>query len=78
MPAQEVVKNYHRVVEVCYYIKVDIMKAYDLVDWNLILHYLLCVGALEKFVHWVRQCITSPNFSIVLNGTFILVVLQSN
>jgi hypothetical protein len=47
------------------------MKAYDSVDWEFILHCLTCFGFPAKFTNWVKVCITSPRFSISLNGSLI-------
>jgi hypothetical protein len=52
-------------------LKVDLMKAYDSISWEFILHCLLCFGAPRKFVAWIRQCITHPSYSIALNGTLV-------
>lgn len=51
MLAQEVVKNYHKGdgKPQCT-IKVDLMKAYDSVSWEFILHFLLCIGAPTRYV----------------------------
>jgi hypothetical protein len=47
------------------------MKAYDSLDWEYILHCLKCFGAPRRFIAWIRACITSPSFSISLNGTLV-------
>ena len=52
-------------------IKVDLKKAYDSVEWNFILMCLLAVGCPARFVNWVRECITTPRFSIALNGSLV-------
>ncbi|XP_062167062.1 uncharacterized protein LOC133873362 [Alnus glutinosa] len=52
-------------------LKVDLMKAYDSVDSNFVLHCLISFGAPLKFVGWIRECITSPRFSISINGTLV-------
>jgi hypothetical protein len=52
-------------------LKIDLMKAYDSVSWKFILHYLSCFGAPRKYVAWVRACISSPFFSIALNGSLV-------
>jgi hypothetical protein len=49
----------------------DLMKAYDSVSWGFILHCLHCFGAPAKFVLWVKECITSPSYSISLNGSLV-------
>lgn len=47
------------------------MKSYDSVDWDFILQCLLSVGTPMRYVCWVWECITSPKFSIALNGTLV-------
>jgi hypothetical protein len=51
--------------------KIDLMKAYDSVNWEFILHCLACFGFPVKFTNWIRECITSPRFSIAINGTLV-------
>lgn len=69
--AQEIVRNYHKNKGTprCT-LKIGRMKAYDSVNWEFIIHYLHCFGFLVKFLSWIMECITSPRFSICLNGTF--------
>ncbi|MDD0160935.1 reverse transcriptase domain-containing protein, partial [Shigella flexneri] len=66
---QELLKNYHRNSRPprCA-IKVDILKAYDTVDWDFILHALSAFNFPASLVSWIRCCITSPMFSISING----------
>jgi hypothetical protein len=52
-------------------LKIDLMKAYDSVSWEFILHCLSCYGAPPKYVAWVKECITSSSFSIALNGSLV-------
>jgi hypothetical protein len=47
------------------------MKAYDSVDWKFLLHCLHCFGLPARFLNWIKVCITSPRFSICLNGTMV-------
>lgn len=60
---QELVPNYHQDHSPprCA-IKVDLMKAYDSVDLEF-----LC-ELTDAFLGWVKACIMSASFSIVLNG----------
>jgi hypothetical protein len=70
--AQEVMKNYHKVNgKAPCALKVDLMKAYDSVSWDFALHCLGCFGIPENFVSWVLECITSPQFSVAVNGTLV-------
>jgi hypothetical protein len=70
--AQEVVCDYHKQKGIprCA-LKVDLMKAYDSLNWEYILHYLKCLGAPTRFISWIRECITSPSFTIALNGSLV-------
>jgi hypothetical protein len=70
--AQEIVRNYHKGngKPRCT-LKIDFMKAYDLVNWEFMIYCLHCFGFPEKFVSWIKECITSPKFSICLNGTLV-------
>ncbi|KAL0289271.1 UNVERIFIED_CONTAM: putative ribonuclease H protein [Sesamum radiatum] len=49
-------------------IKVDLQKAYDMVDWDYLLAVLRMFKFPGKFILWVEQCITTASFSISLNG----------
>jgi len=69
---QEVVSDYHKEKgKARCALKVDLMKAYDSLSWEYILHYLYCFGAPSRYIAWIRECITSPSFSIALNGTLV-------
>jgi hypothetical protein len=47
------------------------MKAYDSVEMEFMLHGLL-VGVSSKFVSWVKECITTPKFSISFDGSLVI------
>jgi hypothetical protein len=70
---QELVRDYHRDngSPRCT-IKVDLMKAYDPVNWGFhLLRLLLCSGIPTHFVVWINECITNPQFSFAVNGTLV-------
>lgn len=63
------VHNYHRAtVPPRAAMKIDIVKAFDVVSWQLILDILGAFNLPCKFGHWVEACITSPKFSIPIDG----------
>jgi hypothetical protein len=70
--AQEIVSDYHKDSgrPRCT-LKVDLMKAYDSISWAFILHCLRCFGAPLRFVKWIKECISSPCFTIALNGSLV-------
>ncbi|KAL0742100.1 hypothetical protein Bca4012_083613 [Brassica carinata] len=49
-------------------LKVDIRKAFDTVCWDFVLKILKAQGFPPLFVSWIQECITSPRFSVALNG----------
>ncbi|KAJ0434465.1 putative RNA-directed DNA polymerase [Helianthus annuus] len=66
---QELMHNYHRNVGPprCAF-KVDIQKAYDTVDWRFLRSVLLGFGFDIKMVDWIMICVSTPSYSICVNG----------
>jgi hypothetical protein len=70
--AQELVRDYHRKAGTARCtMKVDIMKAYDSVNWSFLIQCLVCFGFPARFINWIKVCITSPRFSVSMNGTLV-------
>ncbi|CAL9224853.1 unnamed protein product [Arabidopsis halleri] len=49
-------------------VKVDIRKAFDTVCWDFVLKVLAAQGFPHLFCAWIKKCISSPRFSISING----------
>jgi len=49
--------------------KLDLEKAYDHVNWDFLLYLLQRCGFGEKWRAWIRFCISTVRFSILVNGT---------
>ncbi|KAL2240825.1 UNVERIFIED_CONTAM: hypothetical protein Sindi_0723700 [Sesamum indicum] len=49
-------------------LKVDIRKAYDNVEWDFSLSVLQLFGFPEILSRWIEECISSPSFSVGMNG----------
>ena len=49
-------------------IKTDMSKAYDRVEWNFLEALLLKMGFAETCVSWIRWCVSSVSYQILLNG----------
>ena len=66
---QDLMLNYHRDIGPprCA-LKVDIMKAYDTVSWDCILSILSYMGTPTHLLKCIMSCITTPSFSISING----------
>jgi hypothetical protein len=50
-------------------VKIDMEKAFDCMEWNFILTILTALGFHSTWINWIRICITSPSFSILINGS---------
>ncbi|GJU02010.1 RNA-directed DNA polymerase, eukaryota, reverse transcriptase zinc-binding domain protein [Tanacetum coccineum] len=49
-------------------VKVDIQKAYDIVNWQFLEDILNGFGFHSKMVQWVMRCVSTTSFSICVNG----------
>ena len=67
--ATEIVKDYHKesISSRCA-IKIDISKAFDSVQWPFFLNVLRAMNFPQQFIHWIALCITTPSFSVQVNG----------
>ena len=49
--------------------KLDIEKAYDQINWNFLTSVLFKMGFKEKWLGWIKWCISTASFSVMLNGS---------
>ncbi|GKC65802.1 RNA-directed DNA polymerase, eukaryota, reverse transcriptase zinc-binding domain protein, partial [Tanacetum coccineum] len=62
-------RNYHRnrgPSKVAF--KIDIHKAYDFVEWDFMKQCLFHFGFHKKMIDWIMNYLSSPSFSINVNG----------
>lgn len=50
-------------------LKIDFEKAYDNVNWNFLLNMLSKFGCGVKWCEWIKECISTPAYSILINGS---------
>ena len=46
----------------------DLIKAYDRVDWGFLRLVLLQVGLSLEATNWILGCVTSTNFVVLIKG----------
>ena len=67
--ATKIVHGYNkRNVERSAMLKVDLRKAFDSVRWDFVIATLRGLNIPSKFINWISQCLTTPSFSILVNG----------
>ncbi|RVX09324.1 LINE-1 retrotransposable element ORF2 protein [Vitis vinifera] len=66
--ANEVVDEKRRSGEEGIVFKIDFEKAYDHVDWGFLDHVLQRKGSSRKWRSWIRGCLSSSSFAILVNG----------
>ena len=67
--AQELVRGYGKTtLSPRCAIKIDLQKAFDSLSWKFIFDVLIALKFPRIFVEWIRKCITTPWYSISING----------
>ena len=49
--------------------KLDMEKAYDQINWNYIFKVLQKMGFGAKWVKWIKRCISTTSFSVLINDS---------
>ena len=70
--AQELVKGYGRAnLSSRCALKIDLQKAFDTLNWNFVMDVLASFKFPPIFIYWIKCCLTSPMYSISLNGGLV-------
>ncbi|KAJ9690749.1 hypothetical protein PVL29_013085 [Vitis rotundifolia] len=49
--------------------KLDLEKAYDCINWDFLLSVMQKMGFGEKWAGWIKWCISTASFSVLVNGS---------
>ena len=66
--AEEIVAAWRRASTPGFLWKVDFSKAYDSIDWRFLWNVIRRRGFPETWIRWVKQCVTTVSFAILVNG----------
>ena len=55
--------------EACMFMKLDIQKAYDMVDWRFLCKVLEAFGFSRQWVNLIFKFISTPKIYVLINGT---------
>ena len=67
--ANEVIDSMMRRKEKGILCKLDVEKAYDKLNWKLLLTVLREMGFGGKWIGWIKWCISTASFSVIINGS---------
>lgn len=67
--ANKAVDDYHRTKKKGTLIKLDLEKTYDYTGWDFLDYILAHKGFGSRWRSWIRGCLSSSHFSILINGT---------
>lgn len=48
--------------------KLDLEKAYDIINWDFLLYILHLMWFGQKWRRWIEECVSSAYFSVLING----------
>ncbi|XP_057537978.1 uncharacterized protein LOC130815505 [Amaranthus tricolor] len=66
---QDIVKHYEwKNCPASCLLKLDLRKAYDMMDWDFITNMMIALKFPETFISIVYTCISTAQFAIMLNG----------
>ena len=67
--AHELVRDFSNPMGSRICLKVDLQKAFDTVNREFIYYMFHCMRFPYKWINWITECLSSPTFSIMLNGS---------
>ncbi|CAN1153013.1 LINE-1 retrotransposable element ORF2 protein [Linum perenne] len=68
--AHELLKGYNRSgISPCCAMKIDLMKAFDSVEWDFVFETLKSMNFPAQFVDWIAECFHASMLSVNVNGT---------
>ena len=65
---QETIHSAHKNKEACMFMKVDIHKEYDMVDWHFLCKTLEAFGFSCQWINLIFKCFSTTKIFVLVNG----------
>jgi hypothetical protein len=65
---QKVIKKHHKSKQAALFVKLDISKAFDSINWAYLLDVLRALGFTQKWRDWIATILGSSSSKIIING----------
>jgi len=66
--AHELVRDFNNPTGNRICLKVDLQKAFDTINREFIFYIFHCIRFSFRWINWIKECLSSASFSIMLNG----------
>lgn len=68
--AQEIIHNFNLKSwnQKAFFLKLDLAKAFDMIEWNFIVSALKRQGFKDHFIELIYSCISTTTMSVIING----------
>ena len=50
-------------------LKIDLQKTFDNINRYFVLYMMKCMVFPNTWCHWIKECLHTPSFSVLLNGS---------
>jgi retron-type reverse transcriptase len=65
---QKVIQKLHKSKQPAFFVKLDVSKAFDSINWAYLLEVLRALGFSQKWRNWIATLLGSSSSKIIING----------
>ena len=66
--AQEAIHSMHTSGNKGMFIKLDMSKAYDRVEWSFLAKMMAAFGFSQDWIEWIMSCVSTSTYSMLIKG----------
>ena len=67
--AHELARDFNNPIGRRLCLKVDLQKAFDMVNREFVYYMFHCIGFSNRRINWIKECLSSATFSIMIIGS---------